>query len=134
MSVAAAQASAFYREVAEHGVLWTMQSSEGIPLVKNGAGQDVIGFWSLKSRVQKVIDTVPKYSNDVPVEISWDDFVKGMGADMRKKGVLVGVNWSGKGMQGYDIEVERLIANVQAQPEYQPKPRTWWERTFKRGT
>jgi hypothetical protein len=43
-----------------------------------------------------------------PLEITWEDFSK-WAPDLAKNGLMVGVNWSGKRVTGYDVEPEELV-------------------------
>lgn len=112
MSQAASQAHAFYRQVAETQIVWTVRDDQGFPTSKNQSGQRAQPFWSSSSRVARIIKNVPAYNGFEPVEISWDDFVGIWARGLKKDGILVGVNWSGKYAVGYDLEVRRVIEAV----------------------
>jgi hypothetical protein len=114
MSQAASQASAFYRDVAKTRLVWTICDEGGYPAPKTSSGQRAQPFWSSLSRVEKIIKTVPAYAGFKPVEISWDEFCSKWIPELTQDGLLVGVNWSGKGAVGYDMEAERLRWHVEA--------------------
>jgi hypothetical protein len=114
MSQAASQAAAFYREVAEKRIVWTMDDEGGYPAPKTRTGRRSMPFWSSKSRVEKIIKTVPAYRGFTPIGFAWDDFVNEWVVDLKKDGYLVGVNWSGDDALGYDLEPEDVVANVTA--------------------
>ncbi|MCB0891798.1 MAG: DUF2750 domain-containing protein [Propionibacteriaceae bacterium] len=61
MSTSAAQASAFFAEVIRNQQVFTVADDGGVPAPKNRHGVRAMPFWSLKSRAQKVVDTVPAY-------------------------------------------------------------------------
>jgi hypothetical protein len=67
------------------------------------------------SRVERIIKIVPAYGIFEPVEVSWEEFLEVWVPDLKADGVKVGVNWSGKGATGYDIEPEDVVANVRSQ-------------------
>ena len=58
MSVAAAHASAFYREVAEYKVMWTMQGDAGVPVIKNGANWSGTEMQGYDIEVDQLIENV----------------------------------------------------------------------------
>ena len=103
MSVAAAHASAFYSEVARSGIVWAIRDQQGYPAPAGSGGARAMPFWSLQSRADKVIESVPDYAGFVPVSILWQEFcdhwIPGLVAD----GLLVGLNWSGVRATGYDV-------------------------------
>jgi hypothetical protein len=61
MSISAAQADAFYKEVLEHGEVWTIRDAGGFP-APEADGVRAMLFWSLASRAQRVIDAVSAYA------------------------------------------------------------------------
>ena len=114
MSTAAAQADAFYREVIENGVVWTIRDQDGIPAPVNENGRRAMPFWSLRSRAERVIQTVPAYSGftvvELPVSVWLGKWLRGLERD----GLLVGLNWSGKRATGYDVEPREAKAAIDA--------------------
>lgn len=114
MSQAGSQAWAFYREVANTRVLWTVRDAGGYPAVLTASGERAQPFWSSRSRVEKIIASVPAYSIFEPSKISWAAFCKTWVPGLVRDGILVGVNWSGPRARGYDIEPERLQQSVQS--------------------
>jgi len=114
MSQSASQAWAFYREVAKTRVVWTVRDGGGFPAPMNSSGERAQPFWSSRSRVERIIRSVPAYSGFEPYEVSWQDFVIKWVPDLVKDGLLIGVNWSGKRAVGYDIEPDNLVRNVEA--------------------
>jgi hypothetical protein len=78
------------------------------------SGKRAAPFWSSRSRVERIIKTVPAYSAFEPYEISWDEFCNKWARELAEESFLVGVNWSGKRAVGYDLEPKRLIDCVEA--------------------
>ncbi len=74
-------------------------------------------FWSSRSRVERIIRTVPAYAGFQPDEISWEEFCSAWAPGMERDGLLVGVNWSGKLALGYDVEPGQVVRNVAAVAE-----------------
>ena len=114
MSQAASQASAFYREVARAGAVWTVRDRGGFPAPMNGEGKRAQPFWSSRGRAEKVIESVAAYSGFTPVEIAWAEFVERWVPGLTCDGILAGVNWSGPRAKGYDIEPAQLQQSVEA--------------------
>lgn len=122
MSQAASQAAAFYRDVATHRVVWTMDDSDGYPAPITRTGRRSMPFWSSKARVQKIIKSVAAYTGFTPIGFAWDDFVAEWVPDLKRGGYLVGVNWSGAHALGYDLEPDDVVANVKAAIEGEVNP------------
>lgn len=114
MSQASSQAWAFYRDVAAKRVVWTIRDEGGFPAPISSSGERAQPFWSSRSRVERIIKTVPAYAGFEPYEVSWDDFCDEWVPDLSKGGYRVGVNWSGKHAIGYDLEPESVVQCVQA--------------------
>ncbi|MEJ2817993.1 MULTISPECIES: DUF2750 domain-containing protein [unclassified Caulobacter] len=108
MSQAASQAWAFYRDVAKHGVVWTVADEGGYPAPKTASGQRAQPFWSTRARVERIIKNVPAYAGFRPVEISWPEFASRWVPGLEKDGFLVGVNWSGPRAAGFDLRPSRV--------------------------
>jgi hypothetical protein len=114
MSQAASQAWAFYREVAKSRVVWTVRDAGGFPAPMTSDGKRAQPFWSSRSRVERIIKSVPAYAGFEPYEISWDEFCRKWAPGLQRDGLLAGVNWSGKRAIGYDMEPEQLVRCVEA--------------------
>lgn len=112
MSQAASQAAAFYRDVASNQKLWTVEDDVGIPAPMTSTGRRSMPFWSSLSRVKKVISTAPAYSGFRPRELTWSEFVGEWVGELKQDGYLVGVNWSGPRVRGYDCEPDDVVRNV----------------------
>jgi hypothetical protein len=114
MSQAASQAWAFYREVAAKRVLWTIRDDNGFPAPMTSSGRRAQPFWSTRSRVERVIKSAAAYADFEPHEVSWEDFCNKWVPTLTGGAFLVGVNWSGKNVVGYDIEPEQVQQSVQS--------------------
>lgn len=96
--------------------MWTIQDEGGIPAPQEAhSDQRVMPFWSKQSRAQRIIDTVPAYAGfraDLRVELDewFDRWLPGLERD----GLLIGVNWTGKGATGYDISPADILRNLTA--------------------
>ena len=104
----ASQAAAFYREVAESRVVWTIRDENGFPAPINASGERAQPFWSSRARVERIIATVAAYRDFTPVEIALDVFLQRWAPSLANDGILVGVNWTGDRATGYDIVPARI--------------------------
>jgi hypothetical protein len=113
VSVAAAQADAFYREVLRAGHVWAIRDEDGFPAPQ--ASQDrAMPFWSKRSRAAKVIENVEAYSGFDPVPLALDEWRSRWLPGLAKDGIRVGLNWSGSRATGYDLTPEEVEANLAA--------------------
>ena len=112
MGQSASQAAAFYRDVAKNRKLWTCQDEGGVPAPMKTDGRRAMPFWSSRSRVEKIIKNTPAYAVFEPLELSWESFLTEWVPDLKDDNLLVGVNWSGKNVVGYDLEPDDVIANT----------------------
>ncbi len=112
MSVAAAHAAVFYREVAETGRAWTIRDGAGYPAPRGTDGTRAMPFWSSRSRAERIVGTVDAYRGFEVEEIAWAMFVERWAPGMEKDGLRVGVNWSGERATGYDVAPGDVVANV----------------------
>jgi hypothetical protein len=110
----AAQAAAFFREVVRDGVVWTMRDSGGLPAPMTRDGQRAIPFWSRKSRVLRVIESVPVYAGFEPEQISLEEWRTEWLAGLRRDNMLAGVNWSGPEAAGMDLEPSVVLTRLEA--------------------
>ncbi|MEA5453865.1 DUF2750 domain-containing protein [Sinomonas sp. JGH33] len=103
MSVSAAQAAVFYKEILKNGQVWGIRDSGGIPALLNSDGDRSMPFWSLQSRAEKVIANVPAYRAFEPVAIPIDVWRTRWIDGLERDGILVGLNWTGARAIGYDF-------------------------------
>lgn len=111
----ASQAAAFYREVSERGLVWTIRDKDGFPAPLNASGERAQPFWSSRARVERIIATVAAYRGFTPIEIKLDVFLERWVPGLTRDGILVGVNWTGDRATGYDIapaQVAECIAGA----------------------
>jgi len=114
MSNAAAHAAAFYREVAESGVVWGIRDVGGFPAPVASNGKRAMPFWSSESRALVVIREVSSYGDFSPVPIAWEVFCTRWVPGLLGDDLLAGVNWSGHSASGFDISPIELQRNVEA--------------------
>jgi hypothetical protein len=114
VTVSAAQASSFFREIGSHGPVWTVEDNNGVPAPKAADGRRAMPFWSRRSRAERVIAQVPAYKGFRPLEISRVDFESRWLPGIEKDGLNAGLNWSGPRATGYDLTPEELRAQLTA--------------------
>jgi len=109
MSQSASQSAIFYRDVKLSRKVWTIRDIEGFPAPMNSEGKRAMPFWSSKSRAEIIIKSISAYNGFEPVELSLNDFYKKWLPGLIKDELLVGVNWSGNKVIGYDLNPENII-------------------------
>lgn len=103
MSLSAAHAAAFRREVPREGRVWSIRDAAGCPAPADPAGRRAMPFWSKLSRAERVIAAVPAYRGFAVVEIPVGDWLAGWLPGLRHDGLRVGVNWAGTRATGFDL-------------------------------
>ena len=113
VSVSAAQVDAFYAEALRERTVWTVRDADGFPTPVGDDGRHVHPFWSVRSRVERIVQSVPAYAEMEPVEIDLDKWRTRWLPGLEHDRLLVGLNWSGERASGSDVEpadVERNLA------------------------
>ena len=121
MTQAGSQAHAFYKDVRLSKSVWTVRDADGYPAPKTASGKRAQPFWSSRSRVERIIKTVPAYSTFEPHEIPLEDFVTNWLPTLERDGMLAGVNWSGPKALGYDVEPSHLAEILGSDSDPQPE-------------
>jgi hypothetical protein len=84
--------------------VWTVEDDDGIPAPSNAEGIRAMPFWSTRSRVEKVIASVPAYAGFRSRELPLEEFRTRWLDGLERDGLLVGINWSGGRATGYDVQ------------------------------
>lgn len=116
MSTVALQANAFYSDVIKHGVVFALLDDESFPVLRID-GNDVVPFWSTRSRVELVLQEHPKYERYEVDEIALSDFLAKTLSLLEEERIRVGVNWSGPRLTGYDVSVGDVRTNIEARTQ-----------------
>lgn len=111
MSQAAAQASAFYEEVAHHLTVWGIRDAGGVPAPMTPSGR-AMPFWSSRERAVRATETAAYRGFEV-FELSWDVFADRWLTGIERDGLRVGVNWTGDRQTGYDLTPVEVRRNVE---------------------
>jgi hypothetical protein len=106
MTVSAAQYAKFNAEIAQTGRAFTF-TNHGELLIYPVRGQEVVPFWSSRSRLEKIQIDHPKYQRHEIAEYSLAEFLSWL-AQLEEERILVGVNWSGAKLTGYNVAVPEL--------------------------
>ena len=114
MGNASTQAHAFYREVAASRRVWTVRDAAGYPAPETSQGVRAQPFWSSRERAERVIKNVPAYRSFSIEETSWEEFRDRWLPDLRRDGMLVGVNWAGRTATGLDLDPDWVQHGVEA--------------------
>lgn len=112
MRQSSAQYHAFIKEVLEYQKVWTIKDDQGFPSSTNSNGETAMPFWSLESRVEKILENVRDYRDFRVKEITLDDFLNNWLTGLEADGLYVGVNWSGKSATGYDIKPKEVRKRI----------------------
>ena len=113
MSINAAHAAEFYREVAKSGVVWGIKDAGGFPAPIASDDRRAMPFWSSESRALAIVHSAPAYSGFSPIPIEWQVFCERWVPGLVSDGLLAGINWSGARVSGFDIEPTGLQRNVE---------------------
>ena len=116
MSSAGPQANKFYEEVSKNRSLWFAENASGTALEFDVRDNQVsFPLWSSKSRIVRLKKLSPDLLDDFTArEISWTSFKEDLVPILRDKERVVGVNYSGKNLSGFDMSVDSVIRQVEA--------------------
>lgn len=115
MTQSSLQANSFYSDVAKNKKLWGIRDKSGIPAPLGDGGKRAMPFWSSLARVQKIIETAEAYNGFETFEITWEVFRDRWLNGLEKDGLLVGVNWGGEKVVGYDVEPAIVRESIEMQ-------------------
>jgi len=74
-------------------------------------------FWSLKSRAERVVVSVPAYAQFEIVSVSLADWRSRWLPGLQRDGSRAGLNWSGRTATGFDVEPGTVERNLAAREE-----------------
>jgi hypothetical protein len=99
---------AFLKELGGSASVWTIEDADGIPAPKTSEGARSMPFWSKRSRAERIIKTIPAYSDFTPREVPLEEWTGRWLPGLRADGFSVGLNWSGATATGYDVKPEEV--------------------------
>ena len=100
----------FCTEVVQKRRVFTF-TEDGELLVYPVHGNEVVPFWSSQARLEKIALAHPKYAKFELSEYSHTQFEQYL-CQLESEGILVGVNWSGARLVGYNVPVNDLRASM----------------------
>jgi hypothetical protein len=102
-------ADEFVRTVAEQGAAYTFQTGGEYPIFPMH-GAEVIPFWSSQALAKQVQKDHAEYRKFKIVRVDIEQLFGSLLPDMADEGVLIGLNWSGRELLGFDQSAEDLLA------------------------
>lgn len=114
MSQSSAQAAAFFAEVLETGILWTVRDDNGFPAPLNSDGERAQPFWSSEARVCRIISSVAGYARLQAEQLNVASWHERWLPGLQRDGILVGLNWTGDRATGFDLTAADVLARLDA--------------------
>ena len=102
-------ADEFVTTVVEQGVAFTFQTGENYPIFPMH-GTEVMPFWSTRAMASKVQSDHAEYAEFRIARVDFEQFYHAVLPEMAEQGVLIGLNWSGRELIGFDQSAEDLMA------------------------
>jgi Protein of unknown function (DUF2750) len=107
MSQSAAQAAAFFRDVVRDRMVWFVRDDQGQPAPKTSSGQRACPFWSSRGRAARAAEI---WGGSLRPDSTPLDAWRHTGLpDLALDGLLVGINWSGPRLVGWDFTVDQVL-------------------------
>ncbi|MGX6606637.1 DUF2750 domain-containing protein [Micromonosporaceae bacterium Da 78-11] len=102
-SASGAQAAAFFRDLAGHGIVWWVRDDEGSPTFPGA----VFPYWSTRARAQRAARIWgPEFQAEPMPVAQWRARAL---PDLDKDGYRVGIIWSGPRLTGWDFTVPEVL-------------------------
>ena len=107
MSQSGSQAAAFFREVAQRRVVWYVRDDQGSPAPVTSSGKRALPYWSSEARAQRAAEI---WGHGLrPVSVSLETWRSDELPDLADGDYLVGINWSGSRLVGWDFTVDEVL-------------------------
>ena len=106
MTVTSPQVQAFVDEITRLGRAYSF-SKNGEYLVLKAGEKDVIPFWSSPTKVQIIQVFFADYDDYKIASMTLKEFYDWL-PEVEEQDLYIGVNWSGKNLEGYDIAPKQL--------------------------
>jgi hypothetical protein len=107
MSQSGAQAAAFFREVAEHRLVWSVRDDQGSPAPVTSSGKRAVPYWSSEGRAQRAARIWGQGLR--PVSVSMETWRTAELPKLAEADCRVGINWSGTRLVGWDFTVDEVL-------------------------
>lgn len=116
---AAAQVSAFCRDVVRSREIWSIQFEDGSYLKwVNPDGTEVFPIWSTESRVKRVLKLGEEFKGGKAVSFAYEEFLTEWLPKFKREGIGLGPNWAGENLSGWSFEAQELISRVKNTPGF----------------
>lgn len=102
----------FVKEVAEAGLIWTLEKDGQYVTSPNRYGSKCFPWWSSRERVLKQISVVPAYSGYRQAGFEWSVFINEWVPSLRNSQCLLGINYEGKNNLGFDLPIAEVIQAI----------------------
>jgi len=107
VSQSGAQAAAFFREVAQHRLVWYVRDDQGSPAPLTSNGKRAMPYWSSRARAQRAATI---WGGDLrAVSVSLAAWRNEELPDLADGDFLVGINWSGPRLLGWEFTVPEVL-------------------------
>jgi hypothetical protein len=121
VSQSAAQAAAFFRDVAQHRTVWMVRDDIGSPAPVARGGKRAAPYWSTRARAQRAAKIWGQDLRAEPLDLTeWRESAL---PELALDDYVVGINWSGPRLVGYEFtvaEVENRLRHALGEPPYGP--------------
>ncbi|MCG8586689.1 MAG: DUF2750 domain-containing protein [Pirellulales bacterium] len=107
-------ADEFVKTVVAQGEAFVFQSGTDYPIFPMH-GAEVMPFWSSRELARQVQQHHAEYADFKVARVDFDQFFHTMLPEMADQGVLIGLNWSGQELLGFDQSAEDLIDALAAE-------------------
>lgn len=102
-------AEAFVAAVVEQGDAFTFRTGGDYPIFPMH-GAEVMPFWSSQALAKRVQHDHLEYAEFKIARVDFEHFFHALLPEMAEQGVLIGLNWSGRELLGFDQSAEDLMA------------------------
>jgi hypothetical protein len=107
MTQSAAQAAAFFHELAQHYVVWEVRDDVGSPAPITPSGQRAKPFWSSVARAKRAAG---RWGGELRAESKpLEEWRSQELPSLERDGLLVGINWTGSRLAGWDFTVHEVL-------------------------
>jgi hypothetical protein len=103
----------FFEEAMAGGRVHTF-SENGNYIVYEVKGSEIIPFWSSLARMEAIRSEIPKYAKFGIQTLELPAFLSEMLSRMDEEGILVGLNWTGNRLTGFNAEPEEVKRNFES--------------------
>ncbi|MEU0206624.1 DUF2750 domain-containing protein [Streptomyces canus] len=112
MSQSGSQATAFFRDARQRGVVWFVRDDEGSPAPLSADGTRSLPYWSTSARAQRAAKI---WGHGLRVEsMSLDAWRDRDLPEAAREGYMIGINWSGPRLVGWSFTPMEVLNRLAA--------------------